>query len=134
MSRIMIVEDDTLIAESMRVALTSAGHEVVVLPQIEPVIDSMRQKLPDLVILDLMFPGNKSGGFDLARSIRAEFKERKDLPILMLSAVNQVYHMGFTPDDIDDEWMPVTDFMEKPVEPELLKTKVAELLAKKKKK
>jgi DNA-binding response OmpR family regulator len=129
----MIVEDDTLIAESMKVALSAAGHEVVVHLQIEPVVASMRQKKPDLLILDLMFPGNKSGGFDLARTIRTEFKGEPALPILMLSAVNQVYRMGFTAGDIDDEWMPVTDFVEKPVDAGVLKTKVAELLAKAKK-
>jgi hypothetical protein len=54
--------------------------------------------LPDALILDVMFPENPSGGFELARSIRKKWGE---IPVLMLTAVNQQFPLGFSGKDID---------------------------------
>ena len=46
----------------------------------------------------------------------------------MLTAINAKFPLGFGPNDIDSEWMPVTDFLEKPVDFDVLRGKVAKLL------
>jgi hypothetical protein len=61
----------------------------------------------------------------MAREVRREIP---DMRILMLTAVNTKFPLGFGPKDIDDEWLPVTDFVEKPVDLDVLCTRVAELL------
>ena len=47
----------------------------------------------------------------------------------MLTAVNQQFPLGFSNRDIDKRWLPVADFVEKPVDFRLLCDKVAHLLA-----
>jgi CheY-like chemotaxis protein len=78
--------------------------------------------------LDVMFPEDASAGFALARTMRHEKEKLKNIPILMLTAINTKFPLGFGPKDIDDSWMPVTDFLEKPVDFDVLKDKVAKLL------
>ena len=89
-------------------------------------MSSLKKRLPDAVVLDVMFPENPTAGFDLARTIRRTYK---DLPILMLTAVNQQFPLGFSNRDIDKRWLPVAEFVEKPVDFRLLCDKVAHLLA-----
>ena len=46
----------------------------------------------------------------------------------MLTAVNQQFPLGFSNKDIDPTWLPVSDFVEKPVDFEILKAKINDLL------
>ncbi|MDD5672949.1 MAG: response regulator [Chitinivibrionales bacterium] len=129
MSYIMVVDDDPDLADATATALKADGHEVLIHLDIDKAFESFRNRRPDLMVLDVMFPDNSSGGFDLARKIAAE---TKDVPILMLTAVNAHFQLDFSAGDIDQEWMPVTDFMEKPVNFEELRKKVVDLIVKKK--
>ena len=92
---------------------------------------SMGARRPDLLILDVMFPESSSAGFDLARKMRLSGKELKDIPILMLTAVNTEFPLGFGSQDIGNDWLPVEDFLEKPVDFDLLKKKVYEMISQK---
>ena len=83
---------------------------------------------PDLVILDVMFPEDPSAGFELARSIQHDDENLKGIPILMLTAINVRFPLGFGSRDIDEEWLPVSDFLEKPIDLNVLRKKVADLL------
>ena len=47
----------------------------------------------------------------------------------MLTAVNQQFPLGFSNKDIDPNWLPVTDFVEKPVDFDLLRQKITRLLS-----
>lgn len=47
----------------------------------------------------------------------------------MLTALNQQFPLGLSHRDIDPNWLPVTDFVEKPVDFELLRERIARLLA-----
>ncbi len=80
------------------------------------------------MVLDVMFPEDSSAGFELARIMRHENETLKMIPILMLTAINAKFPLGFGPKDIDSEWMPVTAFLEKPVDFDVLKGKVSKLL------
>ena len=88
----------------------------------------MEQRRPDLVVLDVMFPENACAGFELARHIQHHNEELKGIPILMLTAVNTKFPLGFSSRDIDKDWLPVTDFLEKPVSLDLLREKATTLL------
>jgi hypothetical protein len=50
------------------------------------------------------------------------------VPIVMLTAINAEIPLGFSADDIDDTWMPVKSFLEKPVDFATLLAKVDEML------
>jgi len=100
---------------------------VGVLGETEGVLERLSRQQPDLLILDVMFPEHSSAGFDLAREIRRN-EQLSRLPILMLTAVNTRFPLGFGPDDIDDDWLPVQEFIEKPVDFDLLLERIDKLL------
>jgi DNA-binding response OmpR family regulator len=104
MAYIMIIDDDEDYADSLITVLTKAGHELAACQDPEAAVAEMEKRIPDLAILDVMFPENKSAGFDLARAIK-ENPKLKNLPLLMLTGVNQAYKFGFSGQDIDHDWL-----------------------------
>jgi len=128
MSYLLIVDDDDDFANAAAKVLQDAGHEVAVELDTENALKSMQQRQPDLLVLDVMFPESTSAGFELARKIRHHEDSLKDIPVLMLTAVNATFPLGFGSGDIDDNWLPIADFLEKPVDFNVLRNKVSELL------
>lgn len=129
MAYLLIVDDDEDFASTIATVLRKEGYDVQVELDVESAVKSMESKPPDLAILDVMFPEDASAGFELARSMRHESGKLKTIPILMLTAINTKFPLGFGPKDIDDDWMPVTEFLEKPVDFDVLREKVAKLLS-----
>ncbi len=83
MARILLVEDEPAIQELIVVNVELAGHEAVRADSAEQALESIRDSLPDLVLLDWMLPG--MSGVDFARRLRAE-KRTRDVPIIFLTA------------------------------------------------
>jgi two-component system, OmpR family, phosphate regulon response regulator PhoB len=83
MSRMLVVEDETAIAELIAINLRHAGHEVTLAATAEQAQAEVDAMLPDLVVLDWMLPGQS--GLALARRWRADARTRA-LPIIMLTA------------------------------------------------
>ncbi len=125
MAYLLIVDDDQDFAAAVQIALEEAGHEVTAKPDPKSGLKSMAARRPDLLILDVMFPEDSAAGFATARTVRSDFK---DEPVLMLTGVNQKFPYGFSEKDIDEKFLPVSDFVEKPVDLDVLASKVAELL------
>ncbi len=125
---VVIIDDDKEFADHTAQAIRSQGHKVSVLHTTSKAIDLLRERKPDLLILDVMFPDNPAAGFDLAREVRRS-KDLAALPVILLTGVNQEFPMGFSAKDIDPEWMPVQAFLEKPVKTHTLLAKMAELTA-----
>ena len=130
MAYVLIVDDDEDFATTTATVIQSEGHEVHIELDTESAAKNMRERTPDLVVLDVMFPEDASAGFELARFMRHEDEMLRTVPILMLTAINAEFPLCFGPNDIDSEWLPVTDFLEKPVDFDVLKDKVAKLLSK----
>lgn len=128
MAYLLVVDDDEEFAAAAATALRSAGHEVLIEGDTSSAMQSMNRRRPDLVVLDVMFPEDSSAGFGLARAMRHEPGDLKDVPILMLTAINTRFPLGFGPHDIDSEWLPVTEFVEKPVDLEYLIERANHLL------
>ena len=83
MSRIVVVEDESAIAELISINLRHAGHEVTIAATAEAAQRAIDAVLPDLVVLDWMLPGQS--GLALARQWRGAERTR-ELPIIMLTA------------------------------------------------
>ncbi len=130
MAYLLVVDDDVDFASAEATVLSDAGHEVKIEHDIANAEKCMHERCPDLVILDVMFPESSSAGFKFARMMKYFNDEFKNIPILMLTAVNTRFPLGFSSRDIDDDWLPVEDFMEKPVDFDLLRKKVSEMLSK----
>ena len=78
--RILIVEDEESLADSVRYNLEREGYVVTVAVDGRRALERFRAEPPSLVILDLMLP--EVSGLDLCRTIRAE----SDVPIIMVTA------------------------------------------------
>jgi DNA-binding response OmpR family regulator len=126
MAYLLIVDDDEDFANATAMALRRAGHEVEMTPDLRAAEKRMNERRPDLVVLDVMFPEDSSAGFTFAREIR-DNRRLKDVPILMLTAVNQRFPLGFSDKD-KGGWMPVDAFVEKPVDFDVLSRRVAAML------
>ena len=129
MARILIVDDDVELANDTAALIRQAGHEVATINATDDAYASITENPPDLAILDVMFPDNPVAGFDLARRIRRT-TALKALPVILLTDVNHHFPMNFSAKDIDPDWMPVQDFLTKPVNLTALLKKVDELLKK----
>jgi len=81
MSRILVVEDDPAILRGLADNLTFESHEVLTAGDGEAAYRLLREKKPDLLILDLMLP--RMSGYELCRKARSE---GITTPILMLTA------------------------------------------------
>lgn len=127
MAKIKIVDDDSEFAANLSFFLQRAGYEVTTVDHTDGLTDDLVRDTPDLLIMDVMFPDNPVAGFDAVRAVRAR-KEIHDIPIILLTGVNQDYPMNFSARDIDPEWLPIQDFEEKPVNKSKLLKKISTLL------
>jgi two-component system response regulator MtrA len=78
--RLLVVDDDKGIRETMELALTEEGYIVDTANDAEEAREAIRANTPDLLVLDVMLPGQD--GFELCREIR----RTSSLPIILLTA------------------------------------------------
>jgi DNA-binding response OmpR family regulator len=115
-AQIVLAEDDPYQADLIRRYLERERHAVLVVPDGRLVVDEVRRRGPDLLILDLMLPG--TDGLTICRTLRAE----SEIPVLMLTARS-------TEDDLllglD---LGADDYMTKPFSPRELAARIRTLL------
>ena len=133
--KILIIDDDPDIVEAMRMPLEANDYIVITANCGKEGLQKAREEIPDLIILDVMMETDTEG-FHVAYELRSEepdseYKGCRNIPILMITAISQKKGMNFSPEK-DEAFLPVDDFIEKPVQPKDLLKKVAELLASKK--
>ena len=80
MSKILVVEDDRNLLETIKYNLTKEGYEVFVAVDGAEALEVARKEKPDLIILDIMLP--VIDGFEVCRILRKEMT----VPIIMLTA------------------------------------------------
>ncbi len=114
---ILIIDDDIDLVEIIRMTLENEGYRVIDAQSGERGIETARSQGPDLILLDVMM-GTVDEGFQVAYALRGD-DATKDIPILMLSAVTDQTGFGFDPRK-DREYLPVNEFLEKPVSPRKL--------------
>lgn len=115
--KILIIDDDIDLVEALRITLEDSGFEVIDAQDGQKGIEKLKTESPDLVILDVMM-GTQDEGFFVAYDIR-NLPEFEDIPIIMLTAVKQETGFSFDKDN-DEDFLPVNEFLEKPVDPDTL--------------
>jgi DNA-binding response OmpR family regulator len=80
MTKILIVEDEKILRETLAYNLTNQGFELSTSGNGIEALEIMRTDPPDLMILDIMLPG--MDGFEICRQVRT----KSNIPILMLTA------------------------------------------------
>jgi len=123
------VDDDPDIVLATRLALEDAGHEVVEAKNGTEGLARVKVDRPDLIILDVMMDSTTEG-FQLALKLRSpdpssEYAQFSNIPILMLTAIHSTTPLRFGP---DEDYLPVDDFVDKPIDPVELVKKVEALL------
>jgi two-component system sensor histidine kinase/response regulator len=88
MSRILIVEDSPTQAQQLTFILQEAGFEVVAAPDAESGYQTLEQGAFDLVLSDLLLPGDS--GFDLCQRIKGSLRHKKVLVVVLTSQVDPV--------------------------------------------
>jgi len=114
---ILVVDDDIDLVEIIRMTLEDRGYRVIDAQTGERGLELARSDAPDLILLDVMM-GAIDEGFQVAYQLRNDAATR-DIPILMLTAVGERTGFAFDPDK-DQEFLPVDEFLEKPVSPRRL--------------
>jgi CheY-like chemotaxis protein len=132
--KILIIDDDPDIVEAMRMPLEANDYEVITANCGKEGLQSAKDQIPDLIILDVMMETDTEG-FHVAYELRSEkqdseYKNCRKIPILMITAISQKKGMSFSPEK-DETFLPVNDFIEKPIQPKDLLKKVAELVVNK---
>lgn len=127
--KVLFVDDEVDFVEVNKVALENKGYKVVVAYDGKEALGKALKEKPDVIILDVMLE-RKTEGFDVSRKLR-KHKETWDTPIIMLTAIKE--KMGIKQKiEPDKEWLPITEFLEKPVPPDKLIEKVAQVLNRRK--
>jgi len=124
--RILIIDDDLDITEAMTVVLENRGYEVSSAGDGEQGMEQLKRARPDLIVLDVMMRTTQEG-FELSRELKNNAAYR-DIPIVMLTGVKQKTGLDFKPAAGDESWLPVDEYLDKPVKPDLLVEKVEHLL------
>jgi DNA-binding response OmpR family regulator len=122
MSRILVVEDESHIAQGLRFNLEAEGHDVVVTDTGEEGLQRLlRKREPfDLMVLDVMLPGKD--GFAVASELR---RARNYIPLLMLTA------RGRPEDVLRGFECGADDYLPKPFNLDILIARIASLLRRK---
>jgi DNA-binding response OmpR family regulator len=122
MSRILVVEDESHIAQGLRFNLEAEGHAVEVSDRGEEAIIRLVQKREqfDLLVLDVMLPGKD--GFTVARELR---RARQYIPLLMLTA------RGRPEDVLKGFEAGADDYLPKPFNLDILIARISSLLRRK---
>ena len=113
--RILLVDDDAEIIESLRLALEAHGYEVLIARDGNQGLALIEREAPDLVILDMMMP-KRSGFLVLERLKRMGEKKQR---IIMITANEGARHKAYA------EMLGVYDYLRKPFAMDLLLDTVA---------
>jgi DNA-binding response OmpR family regulator len=122
MKKILVVDDDDEVLETIQLILEIGGYDVEPLNDAELIFERIEEFEPDLILLDIVL--GKIDGRVLCSQIKSQYQTRS-IPILMMSGLydlKEVQSMESAPDD----------FMEKPFKMDVLLEKIEKLVNKKK--
>jgi CheY-like chemotaxis protein len=124
MAKVLVVDDDPDFVKVTSKVLERAGHDVVSANNGAKALKSMRQERPDLVLLDIMM-SYILDGLDVSREMSQD-PLLQDVPVIMVTSLTGVKGSSMFP---TDEYIPVDEWLSKPVDPDTLLDRVKEALA-----
>ncbi|MGQ9501529.1 MAG: response regulator [Candidatus Oleimicrobiaceae bacterium] len=113
--RILVVDDEPAMVHYLSMILTRDGYEVLKAASGHEALAIVRQQSPDLVLLDVMMPG--MDGFQVLKELRAS-EEFRALPVIILTALTAEQ------DIVRSFEEGVTDYIDKPITPAVLRARV----------
>jgi adenylate cyclase len=123
MANILVVDDDPDFVEITSIILEANGYQVATAANGQQALSSMRENRPDLVLLDVMM-SHVLDGLDVSNQMSAD-TELRTIPVIMVSSIATSPHAGLFP---TDEYLPIDEWISKPVQPDDLLRKVRQYL------
>lgn len=127
-AKIMVVDDDPDMRETLQIILEAVGHTVVTAADGEECLARLKTECPDLLILDLLMP--KMDGFAVCKELKDPRRAKyAKMPIIILSSVREDasqrrYELE------TGVMLDVDDYVEKPIESKVLQERVSKILNK----
>jgi CheY-like chemotaxis protein len=126
--KILVVDDNPDVVESMTIVLESQGYEVIVAYGGKEGLAKLSED-PDLIILDVMME-TETEGLQFAYKLRAPegaYVAYREIPIIVVTSLHD--NMSYRIDDrTGSEYLPVEEFIDKPVQPPQLLAAVQRLI------
>lgn len=129
--KILVIDDDPDFREAVTAILHSALYEVITAKDPEEGKKKILSEKPDLVLLDIMMD-SLFDGFSLCHAIKTdkEFKSVKDTPVIFVSAVKEMTGSRFQFKAEEQGLTGPDDYLDKPVKPDILISRIERLLEK----
>lgn len=130
--KILLVDDDKDLVMSLTPALKSKGYDVAAAYSGADGLKLLQKEKPNLVILDVMMETD-TAGFEAAYQIRSDretskYKEFRKIPIIILTAINQVTNSRFSLNEKESFLPEINEFLTKPIDIDELLQKVEKCL------
>ncbi|HSA16359.1 MAG TPA: response regulator [Spirochaetota bacterium] len=127
-NKILIVDDDKDLVQSIAQVLRSNKYEVAEAYSGQEGLGKLLAEKPDLMILDIMMERD-TACFEAVYQIRdkrdsSKYKAVKDVPIIILTAINQVTNNRFSLNQEESFLPKVNDFLTKPINLDVMLEKV----------
>ena len=123
--RILLIDDDADFIYLNKVFLESKGYRIITAYNGEEGLKKAIKNKPDLIVLDVMMT-RITEGFDVSRKIRMD-ERLKTIPVIMLTGIRKKERLPWTFEP-DDNWLPVTKFLEKPISPQKLLKEIEKIV------
>ena len=111
--KILVVDDDRDILESITMILASAGYDVVSADSGEACREVLENECPDMIILDIMMD-TMTEGISLGMELKSD-PASMNIPVIIVSSIEK--YTGFP---IDRDFLKVDACLEKPLQPKVL--------------
>lgn len=115
-TKILIIEDETVIRRELKILLENALYETAVLTDFHDIMSQIRQEKPDLILLDINLPG--CSGFDICTQIREEM----EVPVIFLTSRTD------SMDELNGILKGGDDYITKPYQPPVLLARIGAVL------
>ncbi len=127
--KILVIDDDPDIVDALTVLLEGEGYDVVTAYDGEEGLSRIREEHPDLIILDLLMP--KLDGYGVCRTLTdPRWSKWKGIPIIVLTSVREEASQRRYELETGMR-MDVDDYIEKPLDPDVVVDRVRKILARK---
>jgi CheY-like chemotaxis protein len=131
--KILVVDDDRDLTASLAQVLRAHGYDVAAAHSGAEGLKALLAERPDLVVLDVMMETD-TAGFEAADAVRSrretsKYKAFRDIPIVILTAIDQVTNSRFSMDQSDSFLPGRNEFLTKPVDLDELLAKIARALS-----
>ncbi len=122
-AKILVVDDDPDFVEAMRLTLEPNHYEVTSAANGDEGLARVRSEAPDLIILDVIM-ASVLDGLQMSQRLQEDAAHKK-IPILMVTSIANTDYAALFP---TDEYISIDGFLSKPVPPDVLLQRIAELL------